>query len=125
MQHISEVIEGLVNNVDVIKEEYIPDETEKDRGYTFHGPDGWETIKHAIILKAPTYDNSKHEILYINVSREEKERLFEMLDAELHDETYKQLDDENCRLRSQLDEVQELIEYYGEQERLRGRRGIA
>jgi hypothetical protein len=103
-----------INGFTVDKEEIRPEVMDGNPGFSFYGPHGGRTLRNAVILNAPVNKNRNHEILYLNVSRKEKEQLFDLLDAELHDTTWRQLDDENTHLKNRVDELEEELELYRE-----------
>lgn len=113
-----ECIPELYKENDVDKFEFIPQEDESNKSFKFEGPDGGYYIKKAMIVEMPYIwlgeKQGNHRITYINLNKEEKEELFSIFDAELHDTTYEQMDDMLSSLRARNEELQETIEYYEE-----------
>jgi hypothetical protein len=113
-----ECIPELYKETDVDKYEFIPTEEEYGKSFKFEGPDGGHYIKKAVIVEMPKMwlgeKQVNHRITYINLTSEEKEELFSVLDAELHDTTYEQLDDMVSSLRDVNTQLKDTIEYYEE-----------
>jgi hypothetical protein len=70
-------------------------------------------MKIAIIL-LPDDEIAAAKVQFFNMTDVEKEQAFDLLDAELHDITYNQLDDELSSLRALNEELQESLDYYEE-----------
>jgi hypothetical protein len=96
---------------------------EESREILINSPLGLTTAHKCIVLVYPYHSNESSQILYFNLSLTEKEKLFDLLDSELHERTYWELDEMVCRLENELVELEEelafLREFYEEQESVR------
>lgn len=81
MQRSYKLIRNLIPKVDAEVLEY--SEEDPKHGYEFYGPGGLLFLTHAIILKIPR-TAAEYEIQFLNVTKEQKELLFTLLNAELH-----------------------------------------
>ncbi len=70
-------------------------------------------MKIAMVV-LPDGDIQKPRVIFHDLTDVEKEIAFDVIDAELHDETYKDLDKMVSTLRNQVEDLGETIDQYEE-----------
>lgn len=78
--------------------------------------EGLSSHKKFVLVALPKYKGQYSTIIFQNVTDNEKEQLFDMLDKELHEQTYTDIEEqldkvyfENERLKEELAEVERFI----------------